>query len=368
MDSFIITGGRELSGRVKISGSKNTALPLLFSALLFEEEITFENVPRLWDIQTTLQLMEIMGAKTNWNKEEGQIRILPKITDKVAPYEWVRKMRAGILALGPLLARFGEAKVSLPGGCAIGARPVDYHLEAMKKLGVRVEVEEGYIKAQVFGKLIGAEIYFPQVTVTGTENLMMLATAAEGITTIKNAALEPEVVALGEFLISCGISCEGLGTNTITIKGGKLKAPKVPVKVPYDRIEAGTWIAIAVSSRSELLLENCPVEDLKSVIQAYEEMGVKFKLEEKGHVLRVTPSESLNAIVVDTAPFPGFPTDMQAQLLANLCQAKGNGKIEENIFENRFMHVAELRRMGAKIEISGREARTQGPTRRGSAR
>lgn len=203
MDALIIEGPSKLSGRIEISGSKNSALPLLFASILFDGKVTYENIPRLWDVETTLKLLEMMGCQTDWDKATGRVSIFPEVSKKVAPYEQVKKMRAGILALGPLVAKYGEAKVSLPGGCAIGARPVNYHLEALRKLGVTVEVEEGYIHASVKGKLSGAEILFPEVTVTGTENLLYVAVMAEGTTVLQNAACEPEVVALGQFLKSC---------------------------------------------------------------------------------------------------------------------------------------------------------------------
>lgn len=351
MDALKIEGPARLSGKVSISGSKNTALPLLFSALLFDETVCFKNVPRLWDVETTLKLLESMGASYSWEKEAGTLSIQPTIKEKVAPYEWVRKMRAGILALGPLVAKYGEAKVSLPGGCAIGARPVNFHIEAMKKMGVSVEVEEGYIKASVLKKLTGADIEFPEVSVTGTENVLILACFAEGLTTIENAAREPEVVALGEFLQSCGAKITGLGTTRIEITGGKLKAPSSPVVIPPDRIETGTWISIAVGTKSELTLLGTKASELTSILNKYREMGVGFEISSPGDVITVFPTDKLLPVELDTEPYPRFPTDMQAQILTNLCQAHGRSVVRENIFENRFMHVAELRRLGAKISV-----------------
>lgn len=363
MDSLIIEGPAKLSGTVIVSGSKNTALPLIFSSLLFDKEIQFENVPRLWDVETTLKILETMGSEFSWNKELGRVSILPRVRVKVAPYEWVRRMRAGILALGPLLAKYGEARVSLPGGCAIGARPVNYHLEAMKKLGVEIEVEEGYIKAQIQGELIGCDIAFPQVTVTGTENILILATKARGATRISNAAREPEVVWLGEVLRNCGARISGLGTSTIEVQGGELRPPAKPILIPPDRIEAATWIAASVATRCPLTIDHTDNSTLGSVIQAYRALGVKIEGDAKGTRLFVEPRDPYASIELETAPYPGFPTDMQAQILTNACLAHGMSKIRETIFENRFMHVAELRRLGAKVSVRKNVATVEGPTK-----
>lgn len=349
-----------MSGSVRISGSKNTALPFLFASLLFDQEVTFENVPRLWDIETTLNLLKEMGASTHWNKEARTIKILPQIQHKVAPYDWVKKMRAGILALGPLVAKYGEAKVSLPGGCAIGARPVNFHLEALKRMGAQVEVEGGYILASVKSYLKGANIVFPQVSVTGTENCLYLAAFAEGETRIENAAQEPEVVALGRLLQSVGINITGLGTPQITVQGGKIQNPRDPIRIPSDRIETGTWISIAMATQSELLIEEPATEELQNVLKVYRQMGLK--LEERGKSLLAIPSDRYEAVDVETEVYPGFPTDMQAQVLVNMCQASGLSHMRENIFENRFMHVAELHRLGAKIKVEGNLARVEGAT------
>lgn len=361
MDALIIDGPARLSGKVQISGSKNTALPLLFSSLLFDKPISFSNVPRLWDVETTLKLLESMGARYEWNKEACTVSIDPTVKEKVAPYEWVRKMRAGILALGPLVAKYGEAKVSLPGGCAIGARPVNFHIEALKKMGASVEVEEGYIKASVLKNLRGAEIEFPDVSVTGTENVLAWACFAEGKTILENAAREPEVVALGEFLQSCGAKIQGLGTKRIEIEGTKLTAPTKPVAVPADRIETGTWISIAVGTQSPLTLLGTRAHELTSVLDKYREMGVKFEIPSSNDSIHVVPTDKLLPVEVDTQPYPKFPTDMQAQILTNLCLAHGRSVVRENIFENRFMHVAELRRLGAKISTHENVAVIEGP-------
>jgi UDP-N-acetylglucosamine 1-carboxyvinyltransferase len=362
MDALVIEGPAKLKGRVRVSGSKNSALPLLFASLLFDGEVKYENVPRLWDIETTLKLLESMGTESKWDKDAGRISIFPKVHTKVAPYEWVKKMRAGILALGPLVAKYGEAKVSLPGGCAIGARPVNFHIDALKLMGVELEVEQGYITATVPGKLTGAHIVFPQVTVTGTENLLIVAAGAEGKTRIENAACEPEVVAVGEFLQSCGAKITGLGTSVIEVEGTTLHRPSKPVVIPPDRIEGGTWLAIAAATRSELEIEDLDVKQMGAVIDVFRKLGVKIETLPDG-AARVIPAEKYSPVEVETTPYPGFPTDMQAQLVAVMLQASGKSQIRENIFENRFMHVAELRRMGANIDVHGDLCTVQGPTR-----
>lgn len=361
MDKLILTGPARLDGRVRIHGSKNSALPLLFGSLLFDKTVHYENVPRLWDIETTLRLLTSMGVEAQWDKEASRVSILPTVRDKVAPYEWVSKMRAGILALGPLLARYGEAKVSLPGGCAIGARPVNYHLMAMEQFGATVHVEAGYILASVKDRLRGAQIRFPEVSVTGTENVLYVAAGAEGETRILNAAREPEILALGRFLQSCGAKIEGLGTDEIVVQGTSLSAPSEPVRVGPDRIECGTWIAASAITRSPLTLEHCRADEMTSVLSAFRDMGVGIEVSNEGTTLHIHPAETLYPLRVETSPYPNFPTDMQAQLLAVMCTAQGSSQITENIFENRFMHVAELRRLGAKIRIRHNTATVTGP-------
>lgn len=359
MDALIVKGPAKLNGSVQISGSKNTALPLIFTSLLFDKEIHFNNVPRLWDIETALKILSIMGTESEWKKEEGLLTIFPKVTSKVAPYEWVKRMRASVLALGPLIARFGEAKVSLPGGCAIGARPVNYHIDALRLFGVDVKVEEGYIKAQVRSRLTGAHVIFPEVTVTGTENILIVASQAEGHTRIENAASEPEVIELGEFLKSCGAKIQGLGTQTIEIVGALLKSPKSQIRIPPDRIEAGTWISASMVTRSPLELLGADASVMKSTLDVFKSMGAKFSISEEK--ILVNPPSRFNSLDVTTEPYPGFPTDMQAQLLTTLCFAEGKSSVRETIFENRFMHVAELRRLGARIKVIKNQAIVEGP-------
>ncbi len=364
MDALVIKGPAKLKGTVRVSGSKNTALPFLFASLLFDDEVRFENVPRLWDIETTLSILQLIGCETSWNKEEGTVSVLPRITDPLAPYEWVRRMRAGILALGPLVAKQGRARVSLPGGCAIGARPVNFHIEALRQMGVVVEVEEGYIVARAKYGLKGGRLRFPDVTVTGTENALMVAVLADGETIFENAAKEPELTALADFLVSCGARIDGIGTDTLRVRGvKKLRKPSGPVRIPSDRIEAGTWISAALATRSPLRLEGCEAHRMESVLAAYRQLGAKLLVSEKGDTIDVEPADVYYPIDLKTDPYPGFPTDMQAQIMVNMLFARGKSRVKETIFENRFMHVAELRRLGANIEISGNEAIIEGPSR-----
>jgi UDP-N-acetylglucosamine 1-carboxyvinyltransferase len=363
VDALVIQGPSRLAGKVQVSGSKNAALPLLFSSLLFDRKVRFENVPRLWDIETTLKLLKEMGAASQWDKQQGVVEITPENLKPEAPYELVRQMRAGILALGPLVAACGRAKVSLPGGCAIGARPVGFHLSALEKMGVTIQVDAGYIHAEVKSVLRGAEIDFPLVSVTGTENILMAATRAEGRTVLRNAAQEPEVVELGNFLIRAGAKIQGLGTDTIEIEGGALNVPEQGVRICPDRIETGTWIAIAAATRSPLTLSGTDASQLGSVFEVFRKMGVGIEVNADGSEIRVTPAQHYSPVTIETQPFPGFATDMQAQLMAALCFAEGKSVIRETIFENRFMHVAELQRLGARIEIHGNEAHVFGPCR-----
>jgi UDP-N-acetylglucosamine 1-carboxyvinyltransferase len=361
MDALIIKGPSKLSGSVEVSGSKNASLPLLFASLLFQKEIKFSNIPRLWDIETTLEILKTLGAETQWNKLEGTLAIKADIQSTVAPYELVKKMRASILALCPLVAMKGHAKVSLPGGCAIGARPVDYHLEAMKKMGVEIEIAEGYIHAKVKKSIQGAEIDFPKVSVTGTENILILACFAKGQTRILNAAREPEVVTLGEFLIQCGAKISGLGTSELLIEESSLTAPESVFEIPPDRIETGTWIAASCITNSPLFITQTDSRLLKSVIETFERMGTRFECSSDFKTIRVLPTEDMLPVEIQTEVYPSFPTDMQAQLMSVLCLAKGISCIQENIFENRFMHVAELKRLNARIDISDKKAFISGP-------
>ena len=355
MDKLVIEGGRPLKGTVRISGSKNAALPVLFAAILCDGSTQLNNIPDLRDIATTVNLLRTLGC--NAQKEGQEVTVNAQELQTEAPYELVRTMRASVLCLGPLLARTGRAKVALPGGCAIGARPVDQHLKGFEKLGASFKIEEGYIVGNS-PKLKGARITFDMPTVGGTENLLMAASLAKGETVIENAAREPEVIDLANFLISRGAKIEGHGESVIHVQGvDNLEGGAYDV-MP-DRIEAGTFLVGCAIAKGVLEIENCPVEALEAVIAKLKEAGVSIKMLENGNLL-VTSSGRLDGVDIQTQPYPGFPTDMQAQMMALAAFSNGVSFIEEKIFENRFMHVPELQRMGANIQVSGRTARIRG--------
>ena len=354
MDKLIIEGGVPLRGAVRISGSKNAALPILFASILPDEPVTFLNVPNLRDIHTTVRLLNILGCETECS--DGAAHTRPGALNPEAPYDLVKTMRASVLCLGPLLARLGKAKVALPGGCAIGARPVDLHIAALEKMGAKFELEGGYIYGTCRG-LRGAHIHFDFPTVGGTENLLMAAVLAKGETILENAAREPEVVDLARFLVRCGADIEGQGTSVIRIRGVKeLHGCTYPIMA--DRIEAGTFIAAAAITGGELLLKQCPVEGMDAVLTKFADMGIEMIQE--GEDLRVACEGQLQAVDVTTQPYPGFPTDLQAQTMALMCVALGTSTMKETIFENRFMHVQELTRLGADIRLSGNTAIVRG--------
>lgn len=356
LQRLLIKGGIKLVGEINVSGSKNAALPIFFATLLTPGRFEITNIPRLRDVQTTVDLLKQLGADVNYTDHSVTIET-DALKSHEAPYDLVRTMRASILALGPLLARCGRARVSLPGGCAIGARPVNLHLEGMKKLGANIILENGYIEATV-DSLKGATVHFSLPTVTGTENLMMLATGAEGTTIIENAAKEPEIVELQNFLNQMGAKISGAGTSKIIIQGGhKLKA--TTYRVMPDRIEAGTFMIAAAATGGDLIIKNAVYEHLTALITKLEECGVKVE-KIKGDGLRVYVNGPIKPVNISTGPFPDFPTDCQAQIMALLTKAKGTSTIVENIFENRFMHVQELRRMGANIELKGNTALIHG--------
>ncbi len=355
MQKFIIEGGRELRGKVKISGSKNASLPILFGAIL-TKKATVKNVPDLKDIETTLEILNYLGLRAE--KVGDEVKIEGKVKEPFAPYELVKKMRASILALGPLLAKYRKAVVSLPGGCAIGLRPVDLHLKGLRKLGARIEVKHGYVIAEAPEGLKGAEIVLDFPTVGGTENLMMAATMAEGKTVIRNAAREPEIVDLARALKSAGAEIEGEGTDVIEIKG-KEELGEMNYKVMPDRIEAGTFLAAVACAGGEIEIEEFPVENLQAVIEKFEEAGLEIMKGERGKV-KVKKKDRLKGCDITTAPYPGFPTDMQAQFMAAMCTAEGTSVIKETIFENRFMHALELQRMGAELKIEGNSVIVKG--------
>lgn len=364
MDSIRIKGGQTLKGKIHISGAKNAALPLLASCLLTDETLTLANVPHLADIVTMSNLLGQLGIDIALNgtaagAQAGQVMEFKAatLTGITAPYDLVRKMRASILVLGPLLARAGEAKVSLPGGCAIGSRPVDLHVSALQKLGAQITLDNGYIHARAPEGLRGAEIIFPMVTVTGTENIMMAATLAKGETTIVNAAREPEVVDLAHCLVAMGAQIEGIGSDRLRITGkAKLRAARHNV-VP-DRIEAGTFAMAAAITNGEVELIGAKLEHLNSVATILAEAGVDITETSEG--LRVSRINGLQGVDVMTEPYPGFPTDLQAQMMALMCVANGASMITETIFENRFMHVPELKRMGANITVHNSSALVRG--------
>lgn len=354
MDKLIIEGGVPLRGTVTVSGSKNAALPILFASILLDEPVTFLNVPNLRDIYTTVKLLNILGCETVFSGNEIHTR--PGVLNPEAPYDLVKTMRASVLCLGPLLARLGKAKVALPGGCAIGARPVDLHIAALEKMGAEFELEGGYIHGTCRG-LRGAHIHFDFPTVGGTENLLMAAVLAKGETILENAAREPEVVDLARFLVQCGADIEGHGTSIIRIRGVKrLHGCTYPIMA--DRIEAGTFIAAAAITGGEILLKNCPIEAMDAVITKFADMGIEMLQEGDG--LRVGCTGQLQSLDVTTQPYPGFPTDLQAQTMALMCVALGTSTMKETIFENRFMHVQELTRLGADIRLSGNTAVVRG--------
>lgn len=362
MDKFRITGGRALSGRVSISGAKNSALPCMAAALLSPETVTLHNLPYVRDIITQRRLLEDLGATVLTPELRTHKISASHIELFEAPYELVRTMRASVLVLGPLLARFGKAKVSLPGGCAIGTRPIDLHLVAFEKLGAEVRLEAGNViaRAPEAGRLVGGEIHFDKVTVTGTENVMMAATLARGLTVLHNAACEPEITDLAELLNKMGARVRGAGTSRVEIEGVAELGSAEHTIIP-DRIETGTFIAAAAITNGDLEIKDCQPRHLSAVIDKFREVGVKIE-EVNPSTLRVCCPEALTAKDVTTQPYPKFPTDMQAQYMALMTQAEGQAIIEETVFENRFMHASELQRMGARISIDGRSASVTGPT------
>ena len=348
MDEIVINGGRRLCGEVRISGAKNSALPILASTILSGGQCVVTNVPRVVDVLTMGNLLGMLGATV---VQEGNRAVIQAemIHSTEAPYDLVKTMRASVLVLGPLVARFGEAKVSLPGGCAIGSRPVNLHLAALAKLGADIAIEHGYITAKA-KRLKGARIYCDTPTVTGTENIMMAATLAEGTTVLENAAKEPEIVDLAEFLVKRGGRIYGAGTDVITIEGVQELHGGDHEVIP-DRIEAGTYLAAAAMTRGDVTVTHCRPGHLEAVLMKLREVGAEVQ-EDKEQV-RLTVPGPLRGADVKTLPFPGFPTDMQAQMAALMTLAEGTSVITETVFESRFMHVEELRRMGADIRVEG---------------
>ncbi|KAA1189244.1 UDP-N-acetylglucosamine 1-carboxyvinyltransferase [Pseudohalioglobus sediminis] len=344
MDSIIVNGGRRLNGTVSTSGSKNAALPILFASLLADGRHHFDNVPELRDIESTQQLLASLGASSERHGSALVVDVKPPQAH-VADYDMVRKMRAGILCLGPLLARYGEARVSLPGGCAIGSRPIDLHIETMRRLGADITSEGGYVVARA-QRLVGDRILFEKVTVGGTENALMAASLARGTTVIENAAKEPEVVDLANYLIAMGAKIEGVGSSVITVEGVDELTPASHSIVP-DRIEAGTLLIAGAITGGHVTVDKCIPEHLQSLVDKMRDAGFRVDTAEDSITLHST--DSWRAVDIATAPYPGFPTDLQAQFMALMTQAEGTAVITEHIFENRFMHVQELVRLGADI-------------------
>lgn len=355
MDKILVEGGYPISGKVKISGAKNAALPILISSLLVDGFCTYSNVPDLMDIESTKKLLINLGVRVEMDGDTVKINAAG-LNNYEAPYEFVRKMRASILVLGPLVARLKKARVSLPGGCSIGARPINLHLKGLAALGAKVDLVHGYVEASA-DTLRGAEIYFDTVTVTGTENLMMAAVLAEGATILGNAAREPEVVALADVLNKMGAKIEGIGTSVLKITGvPSLKPVSAPI-IP-DRIETGTFMVSAALTGGDIEIVECEPAHLESVIHKLKLTGSDIRIE--GNTIRVTGGDKISSIDIKTMPYPGFPTDMQAQFMVLMSVAKGFSVISETIFENRFIHVSELKRMGADIKISGDTAMITG--------
>lgn len=355
MDSIVVIGGNKLSGKIAASGSKNAALPILFSTLLADGVHRFDNVPVLRDIDSAEALLIALNCEVD--RDKSSLQLLVKQPDKPeAPYDLVRKMRASILCLGPLLARYGEARVSLPGGCAIGSRPVDLHVETMRRLGAEVDIEEGYVVARA-RRLIGDRISFEKVTVGGTENALMAATLAKGTTVIENAAKEPEVVDLAKYLRTMGARIEGEGTSIITIDGVDELVPGQHTIVA-DRIEAGTLLIAGAITGGNVTVEHCVPEHLQALSDKLRECG--FVVHTDKSSISVDAAEEWTSADISTTPYPGFPTDLQAQFMALMTQAKGTSVITEGIFENRFMHVQELVRLGADISPTAQVALVRG--------
>jgi UDP-N-acetylglucosamine 1-carboxyvinyltransferase len=357
VDKIVIEGGNtSLRGSVKISGAKNAALPAIAACLLTGGWHHLHRIPRLKDIQTIKTIMSKMGV--SFKEKDGVLSVnSDDLREHVAPYDLVRTMRASILILGPLLARLGKARISMPGGCAIGARPVNLHLKALAAMGVEMFLEQGYINAKA-GRLKGTTVFFDIPTVTGTENIMMAAVKADGKSVLKNAAREPEIRDLADMLRSMGAQIEGDGTDTIVIEGVKDLRPTARHVVIPDRIEAGTFMIASAMTKGEIRIEECRPEHLVAVVEKLRSVGADVKV--TGQALFVRGPENITSVDIETMPFPGFPTDLQAQFMTLMCIGKGSSTIRETIFENRFIHVSELRRMGADIRINGNQALVRG--------
>ncbi len=357
MEKLLIKGGNRLKGKISCSGAKNAALPILAASILCDEKLVLKNLPYLQDITTMFELLGSMGAEILLDESMNFTINTANLNEIEARYELVKTMRASILVLGPLLARCGEAKIALPGGCAIGSRPVNYHLDSLKKMGVNINLRNGYIEAKV-DQLKGADIIFDGITVTGTENLMMAATLAEGVTTLQNVAKEPEIKDLAEMLNKMGAKIEGAGSDLIKITGVE-KLSGTEVQIPADRIEAGTYLVAAVVTKGEIVIDNINPDRLMCVIEKLKETGAMIEYDNNS--ISINMKESVpKPVDIQTAPFPDFPTDMQAQFSVINAISSGTAKVNETVFENRFMHVLELNRMGCDVSVKGSQATIKG--------
>ena len=353
MEKLLIKGGKSLSGEIDCSGAKNAALPVIAASILSSEDITLKNLPYLQDITTMFELIGSMGADISLDEKMNFKLNTTNLSNLEARYELVKTMRASILVLGSMVAKYGYAKIALPGGCAIGSRPVNYHLKALEKLGAKISLNNGYIEAKA-EKLIGAKIKFEGVTVTGTENLMMAASLAEGVSTLTNVAKEPEISDLADFLNSMGAKISGAGTDEIKIEGVN-ELHGTTFKIPADRIEAGTYLVAAAITNGKIKINKIDSKRMLSVVDTLEKAGAEVKLNDNSILLDMTHNE-IKPVDIVTEPFPGFPTDMQAQFTVLNCLGEGKSHVKETIFENRFMHVQELNRMGTDITIDGTTA------------
>ena len=358
MEKLKITGGKKISGTVEVSGSKNSTLPILASTILTNKKTVIKNIPLVRDVKTMIDLLSVIGSSIKFNKKEKKIEIFNKIRLKTfAPYYLLKTMRAGVLVLGPLLAKYGVAKVSLPGGCAIGTRPVDIHLKALEKMGAKIKIKSGYIIASAKKGLIGCKIKFPKISVGATENIIIAACLAKGKTKLRNCAYEPEVKDLVEFLKKIGCKIKWVGLRSLDIEGVK-KFKAASHEVVFDRIEAGTFIVASALTNGKLKIKNINHKIMSAEINSFKEMGLKI-LKKRKYIV-VSHSKKIKSINISTKPYPGFPTDLQAQIMVLMTKANGVSTIKENVFENRFMHIPELRRMGAEIEIKGNTAKIFG--------
>jgi UDP-N-acetylglucosamine 1-carboxyvinyltransferase len=365
MDKFVIRGGNPLTGTIRVSGAKNSALPCMAAAILTEDEVTLENIPQVWDIATQRRLLSSMGANLQPGDAPNSTTISCRtLSDPVAKYEIVKTMRASSLVLGPLIARFGVARVAMPGGCAIGGRPIDLHIRGLEKMGAQITQEHGYFEARA-GRLRGAHLLFDKITVTGTEDLLMAAVLADGETLMENCAREPEVTDLAALLTAMGAKIEGAGTSTIHVQGVS-SLHGAHHRINPDRIEAGTFLIAGAITGGDLTVTDCNPSHLSAVINKLQEAGARIDILSADSVY-VSAGEKLHAADISTEEYPGFPTDMQAQYMALATQAEGVSMVHENIFENRFMHVQELARMGANIKVDGRTATVRGPAQLSSA-